>query len=214
MAAEMQSIRISQLPVVIKRRMKETRPPVEWSEACRLLAACRSIDEAKRFSDLGEALAAWALIKRSKEAAIEARKTITYAYHRMGTLAKQVIVQRKTGTRGPGPGGRSVLIAHGLTASQASAATAVAKRDIDELLARNPVPAPQTVRHERFGTHARDPWDAFLKNSHGSVFRAAIGRTSATTLGKQSKSNMKSIKRFIAEVREWLDALEAACGAG
>src|ERR1700722_7297053 len=74
--------------------------PVEYVEACKALAACVTIDEAKRWADKAEALAAWAKIYRSDEASVQAARLKLHAYRRMGKLAEEIRPLRHIGGQG------------------------------------------------------------------------------------------------------------------
>ena len=54
--------------------------------------------------------------------------------------------------------------------------------------------APQTVRHGTLRDNCTRSTDAFMKNSHAGVFRAATQRTDPTVLGKSSRRNAKSVR--------------------
>lgn len=64
--------------------------PVEYETAINALVACRSIDEAKYWSDKSDALAAWAKIYHSDKAAREAKALKLWAFRRMGQLAAEL----------------------------------------------------------------------------------------------------------------------------
>lgn len=85
---------IAKIPVVVRDRMPHVAMPVEYEEACKALAACATIDEGKYWSDKADALAAWAKIYKSDEAAIAARRLKLQAFRRMGEIATQMESER------------------------------------------------------------------------------------------------------------------------
>lgn len=80
--------------------------PVEYEAAVTALQACIALDEAKHWSDKADALAAWARIYSSNDAAVEAKRLKLHAYRRMSELAEELQPNMGVGKgrkRPPGP---------------------------------------------------------------------------------------------------------------
>lgn len=124
--------------------IKRSNLPVEYAEAIRNLVACLTIDEAKRWSDKADALAAWAKIYESNQAGIEARRLKLHAYRRMGQLARELRPgggNPKTGLatiKGP----VSLLEENGLKTHQANCSTALARMPAQKFAALVNSPRP------------------------------------------------------------------------
>jgi NTP pyrophosphatase (non-canonical NTP hydrolase) len=88
------SAAIKRLPVVVRDRMPATPMPVQYEEACRLLAECLTLDESKLWADRADMLAAWAKLYKSDEAAIAARRLKLKAFRKMGELAEEIAKER------------------------------------------------------------------------------------------------------------------------
>lgn len=80
----------TQLPTTVRERMKTIAMPVVYEDACKALVACTTLDEAKYYSDKSDALAAWAKIYKSDEAAMAAKRLKLHAYRRMSELAEEI----------------------------------------------------------------------------------------------------------------------------
>lgn len=85
---------LKKLPATVRDRVATVPMPVEYEAACKALAACESIDEGKYWSDKADALAAWAKIYKSDEAAVAARRLKLMAFRRMGELASAMEAER------------------------------------------------------------------------------------------------------------------------
>src|SRR6185437_1386632 len=145
----------SRLPALVKRRIADAQLPVEYEIACKALAACSSIDEAKTWADKSDALAAWAKIYKSDRAALEARRLKLHAYRPMGELARELRPQRRASKgRGTLPGPRSLLLEHGLTTTQAQLVARVSnlpESEFEALVMRPIPPTPNIVFRQKIG---------------------------------------------------------------
>lgn len=65
--------------------------PIVYDEACKAIAACSAIDEAKYWSDKADALAAWARIYNEDKVTIEAKRLKIHAYRRMAEIADHIM---------------------------------------------------------------------------------------------------------------------------
>lgn len=146
--------------------------PVEYETAIKALEACATLDETRTWRTAAEALAVWAKLYKSEEAELKAKRLRLYAYRRMGQLASEMrpsgrIKQKGNGFRGckgSFPGAVSLLEEHGLTKTEAGAATWIARlpQQEFELLLRRPL-SPTTLSQHLWN---RDPvWMRFSRSA-------------------------------------------------
>ncbi len=104
------------VPTYVEEKIPNAILPVEYTAACRSIANCRNINDAKYWSDKAEALAAWAKIYKNDQAALEAKRLKLHAYRRMSQLADELQpANLRSGPKGGGaPGPRALLQKHGL----------------------------------------------------------------------------------------------------
>lgn len=204
-------MRVEQLPAVVKRRIPEAKPPLEYDIACQALVACTRIDEAKYWSDKADALAAWAKIYRSDTAATEARRLRLHAYRRMGELAGELRPAKRKGLPGSAPGPVSLLVGNGLKKSEANAARKVAllsQETFREMAARPKPPSPFTAAAaKQRGTQC---WTTFSSSAGAAMhFRSFTRQHGASELARGMTADEASRAREIArEITEWLDEFE------
>lgn len=135
-------------PVPDVSKLRQQIVPVVYEEACRAITACKSIDEAKYWSDKADALSAWARIYNEDKVSIEAKRLKLHAYRRMAELADQIMPQWRA-ERGFRYATVPIILAdYGIGRSQARVIAkigempaAVVKRAIDK---RKP-PTPSTL---------------------------------------------------------------------
>lgn len=101
--------------------VKRTPLPVVYEEACRQLAEVATVMDAKYFADKAEALAVWAKIYRSDQAALEAKRLKLHAFRKMGLIAEQ-LRPTSASTRCKTGGGASLLKENGLNSGHAAQA--------------------------------------------------------------------------------------------
>lgn len=196
--------------LTIRERMKTTQLPVIYEEACRALVACTTIDEAKYFADKSEALAAWAKIYKSDQAALEARRLKLHAYRRMGQLAAEIQPSRYAGFGGGrSPGPHMLLIQNGFSAPNAAAASKLgrmSKQEFDRVIS---VPRPQspTTVAAANAVNASEGWRFFARHAMGlrSVIRQ---RDAATTARQLHIGEVASARALAKELIDWLDKFE------
>ena len=183
--------------------------PVQYEQACQSLEACRTIDEAKYWSDKSEALAAWAKIFRSTKAATEARRLKLHAYRRMGLLAAEL--RPRTG-RGS-PGASSLLRENGFSQPQASIIRKVAltpQDTFDQLVALEKPPAPAWLRQKTPGYS--EAWDMAFGRGSGptlaslSTFCRKHDPTALAHGFKPDEARQARVR--VRELVEWLDKFE------
>lgn len=119
-------------PLISNAIIKRTPMPLVYEEACRALKEVTTVMDAKYFADKADALAAWAKIYRSDQAAIEAKRLKLHAFRKMGELAEQLRPSGENdcyvkGKSGRQPGGQSLLIENGLKRDQARAAMGISR---------------------------------------------------------------------------------------
>lgn len=73
--------------------LPKTPMPIVYEQACKAIAACTAIDEAKYWSDKADALAAWARIYNEDKVSIEAKRLKLHAYRRMAEIADAIMPQ-------------------------------------------------------------------------------------------------------------------------
>jgi len=146
--------------------------PVEYETAIKALDACATLDETRAWRTAAEALAVWAKLYKSEEAELKAKRLRLYAYRRMGQLATELRPSGRIQQKGPGvrgckgslPGAVSLLEEHGLTKTEAGAATWIARlppTEFEHLLDR-PL-SPTTLSQHLWN---RDPvWMRFSRSA-------------------------------------------------
>jgi hypothetical protein len=117
--------------------------PAQYDEAVRLLIVCQTLDEARTFDSLADALAAWAKMYSDDRAAHAARVLKLHAYRRVGVLAEKIRPAEHTrrGARGP----HSLLVESGFKNHQACAAVKVGRmpqNDFDQVASQRRPPSP------------------------------------------------------------------------
>lgn len=225
---------IKKLPVVIRDRIPHVPMPVEYFDACKALQACLTIDEGKYWADKADALAAWAKIYKSDEAAIAARRLKLQAFRRMGELAGELAPQRATGKPNPkggftgsSPGPQALLRGHGLSKSQARDARRLAqlsKSEADTAVKRGMSvgKAAYLGRGRTANNYGRKSSDAYSWLTAGSglqdgtspschrVRSAFRSRDPHEVAEGISKGEVKQARELAIELIEWLDAFEQA----
>lgn len=196
--------------------------PVEYENAVKALMACTSIDDAKYWSDKSDALAAWAKIYQDDQAGIEARRLKLHAYHRLGTLARELRpVKYERGCVGQSPGPRALLMEKGLKSDAASSALRISRATKDELKphieAGRGVTAVGNTFRGRSGMNVRVATDAWLwltssnvgNGAHLRMAKAAFqkrkARDAAEGIGRGEVSAARNLAR---DLIEWLDEFE------
>lgn len=181
---------------------REPLLPAEFSDACKLLAECRSIDDAKYWSDKATALAAWAKVYHSTRVAVEARKLKLHAYRKMAELAKEIKKEKGTAPA-------KILQQHGMEKWQADEVMAVGRASpakFEAALKRAVPPSPSYFKRyaENFAGGAVESMRRFY------YFTT---RTDATEIATQvPPKDRAQVRRMITGITEWLDELEQHVG--
>jgi len=194
-------------------RMQTTQLPVQYAEACRALAACSRLDEAKYYADKADALAAWAKIYQSDKAGEEAKRLKLHAYRRMNELAEQLrpkqggIKGKKDGGSLPGP--KSLLQELGLSRSKATVVRKIGKLSphrFEEIVNAARVFTPDTIcQREAGGSEKYIQWTLI----GGPKFRAYCRKFAAKDIAKGlRKEEVAKVRQTLAEIRAWIDELE------
>lgn len=133
--------------LVSKALLKNTPLPVRYEEACRALAECSTIMDAKYFADKAEALAAWAKIYKSDQAEVEARRLKLHAYRKMGLLAQELRPgsRGRRGLIGTVGGPQALLKESGLKAHQGQNALRLARVSNEKFEAISSLPRPPGI---------------------------------------------------------------------
>jgi hypothetical protein len=178
---------------------REPLVPEEYTEACKLLAECREIDEAKYWSDKASALAAWAKIFHSTRVAREARLLKLHAYRRMAELAKDV-------KKAKGTAPAKVLAAHGLKSWEANEVMAVGRATPEKFKEATEAavpPAPSYFKRTATG------FAGSISKSLEAMYYYAT-RTDATETAHQVPAkDAKYYARHAATIIEWLEEFES-----
>jgi len=177
---------------------REPLTPVEFTEACKLLAECRGIDEAKYWADKASALAAWAKIYHSTRIAREARLLKLHAYRRMAELAKEI---KKSNGTAPA----KVLTDQGLKkweANEVMAVGRVSKEKFEAAVAAAVPPAPSYFKRSAVA----------FNGSVGNAMRALhyfTIRIDATEMAQQvPPKEVKYYQRMVESLSDWLDEFD------
>lgn len=192
--------------------------PVEYEEACKALAACVTLDEAKYWDNKADALAAWAKIYHDDKAGRNARALKLWAYRRIGELAAELQPGRKPG-RGGGssPGPTSLLMEKGFQRYEANAARRLArapKAEVERLTSLPRPPAPTYLSESGFKAapyatgkpFADHPsWRRFWSSC--CSFESAIRVLDPIEMAR-SVTKAQKVRERIARAIEWLDTFE------
>jgi hypothetical protein len=193
--------------------------PVEYETACKALAACITLDEAKYWDNKADALAAWAKIYHSPDAERKAKQLKLHAFRRMGELAGE-LRPRKTlkGTakgKGTLPGPVSLLKESGLNRREATAARRLSclnRTEFERFVSMPRPPSPLTV--ERVTGGGTDAWKILSGNAGLKALRSfARGNSAAGMARALTPDEAKVVHDMTIEVIEWLDELDRCLSA-
>jgi len=210
------------IPTYVHERIPGAIIPVVFAEAVRAIAACRSINEGRYWSDKADALAAWAKIYKKDEAAIEARRLKAFAYRRMSQLAQDLAQQTKDPKKPGRPSPRAQLIDAGLSnaaVTRIRQVGAVPQKTFDELMNLPDPPHVGRIAFHGIGAKNKlassEAWRKFsggkYHHGNGHKFRQFCRAHSALELGREiSIGEVAVARRFVAELRDWLDEFEDA----
>jgi hypothetical protein len=160
--------------------VKRVPMPVVYEAACKALAEVSTVLDAKYFSDKADALATWAKIYKSDEAAVAAKRLKIHAYRKMGEIAEQLQpTSRRSLGRGKGssPGANSLLMENGLTVGQANIVLRVSRVPVTAVKEFLDMPRPPSIHTVAYagrglGTSARslssDAYYRIFGNYHAS----------------------------------------------
>lgn len=185
--------------------------PVEYEQAVTALDACIKLDDAKYWSNAADALAAWAKMYRDDKVGRQAKMLKLHAYRKMGLLAEQLNPQTRKQGEGVGKGSvegsgpRSLLIGHGLTIAETSAARSLARlpeKRFNEIL-KDPC-SPTTVRSRLF--YAKQ-WHYTQAALMGLRSRCRHD-TPAQLAAEMTAEERRNARELVTEIIEWLDDFE------
>lgn len=196
--------------------------PIEYEEACKSLAACRTIDDAKYFSDKADALATWAKIYNVDEAGIESRKLKLHAFKRIGDLARELRPSLGCGNRagnskrGTPPGPRALLMReHGMAPHNANAAISVSqlsKKKFDDAV-NSPRPPSPNFFIKKFARQTSESWNALIGEQGGGLglsgFRAFCAKHNPKDIARGlTPEESKKASEMVLQAIEWLDTFD------
>lgn len=188
--------------------------PVEYEAAVTAIAACRSLDETRYWSNKADLFAVWARIHKSREAELQAKRLKLHASRRLGELAAElrpsVVKYTSPQHHGRLPGPVSLLMEYGLSRGDATAARMLARisREVFEELLETPFAPATAVGHV---IKTGDPvWRQFLR---GAVcLRAFLRQRSAKELVELARSlggpQEQKLQGLASELLERLGEIE------
>lgn len=201
--------------------------PVEYESALKALEACATIDDAKYWDNKADALAAWAKIYHDDEAATAARRLKLHAYHRLGSLARELqpggYKPNERGRIQPGP--RALLVQHGLSTVNAHRAIRISRATKAELQphidAGRGVVNTAAIFRGRSGENRPVSSDAWLWLAHsdqpGARLRGVVSafkKRRATDVARDlATGEFVAARKMAREIIEWLDEFEQAIPA-
>lgn len=196
----------------------DAKLPIVYEDAVRDLIACQTLDEAKHFADKSEALAAWARIYKSDEAALEAKRLRLHAYRRMNAIAEELRPFRlRSGNRGFESGAASLLQESGLSRGTVNVIRAVGKVGDEEFRRIISLPRPPSpIAIKRSRERGSNSWKIFSVSTQSAAsFRVFCRRNPAKDLARGlSPDEAVRCREWILEFQEWLDTFEQYLPAG
>lgn len=185
--------------------------PVVYQEAVKAVAACKTFDEARNWSDKADALAAWAKIYADDAIEREAKALKLHAYRRIGQLAEEIrpVAHRgRLGTTGP----QSLLRQEGFKGSQASAMVKIARmpeKKFEAVATSKAPPSPSTLFQR---LRPNPEWAALSSRMHMllSSIRQAHPKDMAGSLSdKDTEAAMKACLELLRWLVPFHDHLKA-----
>jgi hypothetical protein len=214
------------IPTYVLQKTRDAILPVEYTSACKAIAACRGIDETKYWSDKADALAAWAKIYKNNQAAVESKRLKLHAYRRMSQLADELQPDKRcVGSAGQMPGPRALLIQNGLSREQAKTVRrigAIPKKRFERIVASPKPPGLYAAAALGIGEsgrgHKTTSSDAWRTLAHGNVIAGVnlrrfltlfCNRNSAKDLARGLlPGEVLGARKLLTEIQEWLDEFE------
>lgn len=193
---------------ISRAQIEAAKLPIIYTEAVTALAACVTLDEAKYWSDKSEALAAWAKIYRSKQAAMEARRLKLHAFRRMGELAMELRPKMGSSYKRGNPGPSNLLQSHGIVNNNSIIALKLAKlskKEFEGMINSPRPPAPSKVfasrstMSEMYGEFSAvlQPLRTFMRKTDPREFAR-----------KLEESEVRRLQHLLPDLLEWLDTLD------
>jgi hypothetical protein len=198
--------------------------PQEYETACTSLQACIDLDEAKYWSDLATARAAWAKLHHDKTILRLAQQLKLKAARRMGEIAIELYPVKKRDGNIICQSPNTALKQHGLNADDAVSALRLARASKEEFkkVLENPR-APKAASRAFAGRGfvnravASEAYSWLMHTSshsghHGPTLNAvlsAIRKRPAREVAEQiAKSEAASVRTTVTALMEWLDEFE------
>lgn len=215
------------LPTHVVAKVPDAILPVEYTAAVNAIAKCRTIDDAKFWSDKSDALAAWAKIYQNAEAEKEAKRLKLHAFRRMNDLANEI--QPRTYLRGPGTKGkaqqdgpRALLRKHGLSETQAQHIRRIGQIPqprFDALISSDKPPGITKASTLGRGALAKARTSAAWRELVDGRMTGSISLTRFVRAFCQHQSakdlahgllpgEVKAARKLCAQAMEWLDEFE------
>lgn len=198
------SLNLAATPNVPAVRGKNVALPPEYEEACKAIAVCTTLDEAKTWSDKADALAAYARIYHDDRLSVEARRVKLHAYRRMDQLAKEL--------NGKGTGGATrSLRESGLSESQTITVRQVGRvpqRLFDRAVNSEKPPTPSTLGVVL--AHRCPGWKR-IERALGVLLSITKHHPPVGLAGKLPHDTVARARRMVAEAREWMADFDRTC---
>lgn len=187
---------------------------VPYERAVLDLQECLTIDEAREWTNISDAYAAWGKIKKDERVIRLARQIKLKAIERMGQLAVElrppsfVNRDKKTGrVRGGLPAAQSLLTDMGMKRHDAETALFLARNStiVDEAIKQPRPPSPHWLhRNNRYSSE----WHEFTDKIHWTMFVKNLPTLTAPQAAHAAKTGSKNIQHIKAQaifMYEWLD---------
>lgn len=180
--------------------------PVCYETACKALAECLSIDEAKLWNDRAEALAAWAKIYHDNDATRKAKALRLHAFRRMGKISEDLAKGRES-TSPTAPGARFILRNHGLNNNDADSCIRLARAraaTFNQAVNAKRPPAPGSFAKKVRDTDLTD-MAVTLKRAFVEAVPFCKGNSAKSVFSALSSHDLEKMNERLTVVYEWLD---------
>lgn len=201
---------LAPLPAI---KIDDSKPLLVYEKAVMAIRDCRTIDDAKFWSDKSEALQAWARMYADDRIMREARALKLHAYRRIGQLADALRISMPKGSgyrglKGSVRGARSLLIEHGVSTSRSQHMLTIGRMDqdlFDGAVSRDKPPSPSQLCDRELRPN---PLWATVGNRL-SIFLSAIKSVEPESLARTlDEKQRKKALRMIDDAFRWLYELE------
>ncbi len=200
---------MKRLPAIPK---SDREMPLLYQEAVNAIAACKTFDEAKNWSDRADAMAAWAKIYADDAIEREAKSLKLHAYRRIGLLAAEMrplTFRGRQGVQGPS----SLLQEQGFNKSKTASISKIARmpqKQFEAVAASKKPPSPSVLTNRYLRPNPE--WAEMSNRMHQlqSAIRQAHPKDMAGSLSeKDTEAAMKSCLELLHWLVPFHDHLKA-----